>query len=84
MAAVVLRKRREVIDLTEEEYRWISHIQDAATVSRGDGRFSPSGKPLFSERDHGPIRVYKNGIQARFVKVDEITLARPSTGIQRR
>ncbi len=84
VASVVLRKRREVIDLTEEEYRWISHIQDAVTVSMGDVRYSPLGKPLFSDRDHEPIRIYKNGIQARFVKVDEITLARPSTGIQRR
>ena len=84
LAALVLRKRREVIDLTEEEYRWISRIQEAATSSRGDGWPKPSGPPLFSDRDHGPIKVYKNGIEARFVSVDEITLARPSTGVQRR
>lgn len=84
VAALVLRKRREVIDLTAEEFGWISHIQDAATASRGNERPKPSGKPLFSDRDHGTIEVYRNGIQARFVSVDEITLARPSTGVQRR
>ncbi len=84
VAALVLRKRREVIDLTEEEYRWISDLQEGASRSRGDGRPSPSGEPLFSDRDHHPIKVYRNGIQARFVRADEITLARPSTGVQRR
>jgi hypothetical protein len=84
VAALVFRKRREVIDLTAEEFRWMSDLQDGAAPSRGDERPVPSGEPLFSDRDHGPIKVYLNGIQARFVSVDEITLTRLSTGIQKR
>lgn len=78
------RKRMEVLDLTAEEYQYISRLQEGAGPSRGNERAKPRGQPLFSDRGHGPIRIYANGIQARFVSVEDINLARPSTGLQRR
>jgi hypothetical protein len=86
LVAILLsvRKRREVIDLTAEEYQYLSKIQEGARPSETDQWPKPVGPPLFSDHDHDPIKVYKNGIQARFVSVDDIQLIRSSTGFQKR
>lgn len=81
---LTIRKRREVLDLTAEEFKFLNRLQEGARPSEEDDFPKPVGSPLFSDRDHGSIRVYKNGIKARFVRVKELNLVRPSTGIQKR
>jgi len=78
------RKRTEVLDLTAEEYQFLSRLQEGAEPSEGDEREKPMGEPLFSNRDYGPIKVYRNGIQARYVRVEDLNLVRSSTGFQKR
>lgn len=78
------RKRLEVLDLTEAEYRYIRGLQTTSEMLSGDEVHEPMGPPILDDPDHRPIAVFRNGIQARFAMLDEIQLVRPSTGIQRR
>ncbi|MCJ2540866.1 MAG: hypothetical protein LN414_06335 [Candidatus Thermoplasmatota archaeon] len=79
-----VRKRMEVLDLTAEEFQLISKLQEAKGPSDGARLPKPVGLPTFSDRDHGPIKVFRNGIQARFICVEDLNLVRTSTGFQKR
>ena len=81
---LAMRKRMEVLDLTADEFVFISKLQGGNGPSEGAKRPQPAGRPTFSDRDHGPIKVFGNGIQARFICVEDLKLARPSTGFQKR
>lgn len=81
---LAVRKRMEVLDLTAEEFQFISKLQGGNGPSEGNRRPKPVGQPTFSDRDHGPIKVFMNGIPARFICMEDVKLARPSTGFQRR
>jgi len=74
----------EVLDLTAEEYQFLTRLQEGARPSEDDIWDKPMGDPLYYDKEYGPIKIYRNGVQARFVRVGDLHLARPSTGFQRR
>jgi hypothetical protein len=78
----VHRKRREVVDLTKEEFEVLQRFQAQAEGPDKETMIKPEGKPLFHDRDQGPVWIYKNGIKAKFVTIEEIKLV--GEGLQRR
>ncbi len=79
-----VRKRREVLDLMPGEARALKDLQETAKWPKEMKEIRPDGKPLYSDGLLGHIRIYQNGIKARFAIVDKISLLRSSTGYQKR
>ena len=79
-----IRKRREVMDLLPGEARGIKDLQENAKWPKEMIEVRPAGKPLYSDGVLGHIRIYRNGVTARFAIVDTISLLRSSTGYQKR
>ena len=78
------RKRTEVLDLTAEEFQFLTRLQEGVDPSKDDSWEKPKGDPLYSDNEYSHIKVFRNGIQARYARVGDLNLARPSTGFQRR
>ena len=79
-----VRKRREVMDLTPDEFEVLQRFQEGATWPGGARSIRPEGEPIYRDRELGPVWIYRNGIKARFVTVEQITLLRMGTGYQKR
>ncbi|NOQ53773.1 MAG: hypothetical protein GQ558_04110 [Thermoplasmata archaeon] len=79
-----IRKRREVMDLLPGEAKAIKDLQENAKWPKEMIGVRPAGKPLYSDGFLGHIRIYRNGVKAKFAIIDTISLLRSTTGYQKR